>query len=303
VTTGAGSPESVSFRGAGVRLAGDRWPGAADGARPHGVVLLLHGGGQTRHSWSGTARSIAAQGWTAVSVDARGHGDSDWAPDGDYSIDALIADLAAVVAAVAPAGGERPVLVGASMGGMTALVGQGERGDLARALVLVLVDIVPTAEPEGVRRIMDFMTARPDGFGSLEEVAEAVRAYNPHRSRPVRAEGLRKNVRLGPGGRWHWHWDPAFVAIGDEPTRAASEERARQAAAQVRVPTLLVRGDQSDVVGDAGVSELLALIPGAEYVNVPATGHMVAGDDNDVFTRRVNGFLAGLAGSSHLAGP
>jgi pimeloyl-ACP methyl ester carboxylesterase len=108
------------------------------------VVLLLHGGGQTRHSWSGTAQSIAAQGWTAVSVDARGHGDSDWAPDGDYSIDALIADLAAVVAAVTPAGGERPVLVGASMGGMTALIGQGERGDLARALVLV--DIVPTAE-------------------------------------------------------------------------------------------------------------------------------------------------------------
>jgi pimeloyl-ACP methyl ester carboxylesterase len=294
--TRAGSDESVSFRGAGVRLTGERWPAVAEGAlRQHGVVLLLHGGGQTRHSWSGTAQSIAAQGWTAVAVDARGHGDSDWASDGDYSIDALIADLAAVVSAVVPADGERPVLVGASMGGMTSLVGQGERGDLARALVLV--DIVPTAEPAGVRRIMDFMTARPDGFGSLDEVAEAVRAYNPHRSRPVRAEGLRKNVRLGPDGRWHLHWDPVFVKIGDEPTRAASEERARRAAAQVRVPTLLVRGSQSDVVSDEGVSELLSLIPGAEHVNVPATGHMVAGDDNDVFTRRVNGFLAGLAAS------
>jgi pimeloyl-ACP methyl ester carboxylesterase len=274
-----------------VRLTGDRWPAAAQGGlREHGVVLLLHGGGQTRHSWSGTARSIAGQGWTAVAADARGHGDSDWAADGDYSIDALIADLAAVVSAVVPAGGERPVLVGASMGGMTSLVGQGERGDLARALVLV--DIVPTAEPAGVRRIMDFMSARPEGFGSLEEVAGAVRAYNPHRSRPVRAEGLRKNVRLGPDGRWHWHWDPAFLKVGDEPSRAVNENRARDAAAQVRVPTLLVRGGQSDIVSEEGVTELLSLIPGAHYVNVPATGHMVAGDDNDVFTKRISGFLA-----------
>lgn len=289
MTVTAGSGERVHFRGAGVRLAGDRWNAEADGARrPKGVVLLLHGGGQTRHSWFHTAQSLAARGWTAVALDARGHGDSEWAPDGDYTVDALIADLAAVVSEV----GERPVLVGASMGGMTALVGQGERGDLARALVMV--DIVPRIEPEGVKRIMEFMSARPDGFGSLEEVAEAVRAYSPHRLRPASAQGLRKNVRLGADGRWHWHWDPAFLDIGDEPTRAASEDRARAAAARVRAPTLLVRGGQSDVVSDEGAQELLSLIPGAEYVSVPATGHMVAGDDNDVFTRRVNDFLDGL---------
>jgi predicted alpha/beta hydrolase len=137
--TRAGSDES--FHGAGVRLTGERWPAVAEGAlRQHGVVLLLHGGGQTRHSWSGTAQSIAAQGWTAVAVDARGHGDSDWASDGDYSIDALIADLPAVVSAVVPADGERPVLVGVSMGGMTSLVGQGERGDLARAQIARMRD-------------------------------------------------------------------------------------------------------------------------------------------------------------------
>jgi pimeloyl-ACP methyl ester carboxylesterase len=280
-------PAEVHFRGAGVRLTGERWTAQADGTdRPKGIVLLLHGGGQTRHSWSGTARSLAAQGWTAMALDARGHGDSEWAPDGDYSIDALIADLAAVVAELP----ERPVLVGASMGGITALVGQGERGDVGRALILV--DIVPRVEPEGVKRIMDFMTARPDGFASLEEVAEAVRAYTPHRTRPVSPRGLRKNVRLGADGRWHWHWDPAFLKVGDEPSRAVNENRARDAAAQVRVPTLLVRGGQSDIVSEEGVTELLSLIPGAHYVNVPATGHMVAGDDNDVFTKRISGFLA-----------
>jgi len=259
---------------------GGGWSPAIDG-----YVLLLHGGGQTRHSWSGTARALAERGWTAVALDARGHGDSEWARDGDYSMDALIADLAAVGAQA----GDRPVLVGASMGGMTALVGQGERGDLARALVLV--DIVPKIEPEGVKRIMEFMTARPDGFGSLEEAADAVRAYNPHRARSVSPEGLRKNVRLGTDDRWHWHWDPAFLVAGDEPTRAASEDRARQAAARVQVPTLLVRGGQSDVVSEEGAAELLSLIPGAEYVDVPATDHMVAGDDNDIFTKRMTDFL------------
>ena len=254
--TRAGSDET--FHGAGVRLTGERWPAVAEGAlRPHGVVLLLHGGGQTRHSWSGTAQSIAAQGWTAVAVDARGHGDSDWASDGDYSIDALIADLAAVVSAVVPADGERPVLVGASMGGMTSLVGQGERGDLARALVLV--DIVPTAEPAGVRRIMDFMTARPEGFGSLEEVAEAVRAYNPHRSRPVRAEGLRKNVRLGGRHDVHQHQRPRQVsalALPDQRGHAA-HRRADQ-----HRPLAARRGDRGDdggKVGDQGVDGVVAV--------------------------------------------
>ncbi|MHA6793432.1 alpha/beta fold hydrolase [Pseudonocardia bannensis] len=275
--------EKVAFDGAGVRLVGDRWP--AVGGASQGTVLLLHGGGQTRHSWFRTAATLASRGWNSIALDSRGHGDSDWAPDGDYSIGALVADLAAVVAAL----GERPVLVGASMGGMTSLVGQGERGDLARALVLV--DIVPKIEAAGVARITAFMRAHPDGFGSIEEVAEAVRAYNPHRTRPSSPEGLRKNVRLREDGRWYWHWDPAFLRISDEPTREASYERARAAAARVRVPTVVVRGEQSDIVSDDGVAELLGLIPGSRYVDVSATGHMVAGDDNDVFTRRVLEFL------------
>lgn len=289
VNVSAAGGEPVRFDGAGVRLVGDQWAAQVPpGGRPKGTVVLLHGGGQTRHSWFRTAQALAREGWTAIALDARGHSDSEWSANGDYSVDALVADLAAVVDEL----GERPVLVGASMGGMTSLVGQGERGDLARALVLV--DIVPRVEPGGVKRIMDFMSGRPDGFASLDEVAEAVREYNPLRKRQPNPAGLRKNVRLGQDGRWHWHWDPAFLVQGDEPRRTVSEERARAAAAKVKVPTLLVRGEQSDIVSDDGVTELLSLIPGAEHVVVPATGHMVAGDDNDVFTRRVIEFLERL---------
>jgi pimeloyl-ACP methyl ester carboxylesterase len=276
------SGERVQFSGAGIGLVGERW---TPGTTAEGTVLLLHGGGQTRHSWFRTAEALAALGWAAIALDARGHSDSDWAPDGDYSLDAMVEDLAAVVAQL----GTRPVLVGASMGGMTSLVGQGERGDLARGLVLV--DIAPSVEPDGVKRITDFMSANPDGFTSLDDVAAAVRAYNPYRRRPPTPDGMRKNVRLGSDGRWRWHWDPAFLDDGDEPRRDADQERARAAARRIRVPTLLVRGAESDIVSPAGAAELLALIPGSELVDIPAAGHMVAGDDNDIFTRRVIEFL------------
>jgi pimeloyl-ACP methyl ester carboxylesterase len=277
----------MKFAGLAGSLAADKWT-HHDPAHRRGTVLLLHGGGQTRHSWFRTAAELADAGWDSIAIDARGHGESDWAPDGDYAIDALVGDLMAVIDQI----GDSPVLVGASMGGMTSMVAQGEHPGLARALVLV--DIVPKIEPAGVARIMAFMSGHPNGFGSLEEAAEAVRAYNPLRARPATPEGLRKNLRLRGDGRWHWHWDPAFLGAGDEPRRAISESRARNAAASIRVPTLLVRGAQSDIVSAEGAAELLELIPGSRQVDVRGTGHMVAGDDNADFTARVLEFLDSL---------
>lgn len=274
-------PREICFGSGGIRLVADEWEPA--GARK-GTVILLHGGGQRRHSWHTTGSQLASRGWRTIVPDARGHGDSDRSPDGDYSADILIADLSTIVEHV----GESCVLVGASMGGMTALIGQGENGDLARALVLI--DIVPRVEPAGLRRIMDFMSSAPDGFGSLEEVVEAVRAYNPHRKRPPTPSGVRRNVRQGTNGRWFWHWDPALLRRGEELDN--DEERAREAARQINVPTLLVHGTKSDIVTAEGAAELTSLIPDVEYFAVSDAGHMVAGDDNDVFTERVGEFLA-----------
>jgi non-heme chloroperoxidase len=273
--------ELFEFEGAGVRLVGDRWAGD----RQRGVVVLLHGGGQTRHSWAGTAERLAAAGWTAITFDARGHGESDWHPGADYTLDGFIDDLLALVGTLeAP-----PVLVGASLGGITALVAAGEHPGLASGLVLV--DVVVRLEREGVDRILRFLTAHRDGFSSLEEVAEAIAAYNPIRRRPRNLEGLKKNVRQHPDGRWYWHWDPAFIRIGDEPRRESAPVRLRAAASAVRVPTLVVRGERSDVVSDAGMADMLALMPTAEGVDIPAAGHMVAGDDNDVFATQLEAFL------------
>ncbi|MFV0319876.1 MAG: alpha/beta fold hydrolase [Microbacterium sp.] len=268
-----------------VALVGDRWLPAGPS---RGSVLLLHGGGQTRHSWRRTGARLARAGWTAAAFDARGHGDSGWAPDGDYSAAALVGDARQLVSWM----GAPPVVVGASMGGMTALVGEGEEGGLAAGLVLV--DIVARPDPVGIERIHSFMASAPDGFATLEEAADAIAAYNPNRPRPRSTDGLRKNLRQRPDGRWCWHWDPRFLGVGSEPERELRAERLARAAEGITVPTLIVRGANSDIVSTDGLDEMLRLIPHAEVVEVAAAGHMIAGDDNDVFTARLTGFLEGL---------
>jgi non-heme chloroperoxidase len=276
------APQTFQFGTGGPKLTGERWQGAGR----HGpTVVLLHGGGQTRHSWGRTAARLAAAGRTAVALDARGHGDSEWDPGEDYSLDAFAADLVAFLETL-----DRPaVLVGASLGGITSLIVSAERPDLV--VGLVLVDVVVEVEFKGVDRIREFMTANPDGFASLDEVADAIAAYNPLRKRPTNLDGLGKNVRRGADGRWRWHWDPAFMRIGDEPQRKIDPPRLARAAAQIKIPTLIVRGAQSDVVSDAGLADMLRRIPTAEVAAVPAAGHMVAGDDNDVFASALETFL------------
>jgi non-heme chloroperoxidase len=277
-----GTPEPMHrWQGAGgVVIAGDAW---GDPAGP--LVLLQHGGGQTRHAWKGAGQALGAAGYHAVAFDARGHGDSDWAPDGRYGQDAMLEDLRCVVAAL----GDRPaVLVGASMGGATSLAAAGEGHVPANALVLV--DIAPRVEADGVGRIQAFMTRNPDGFGSLQEVAEAIASYQPHRTRPRSLDGLAKNVRLGPDGRYRWHWDPRFRAA--RPAPGERRDRLEQAARRLTLPTLLVRGGLSDLLSEEGAQAFLALCPHSEYVNVTGAAHMVAGDRNDVFAGSVIEFLA-----------
>lgn len=274
------------FRGDGVRLAATTWARTGEYV---GIVVLLHGGGQTRHSWQRTGRGLAERGWLVHAVDLRGHGDSDWDPDGDYRISAHARDVRALAQSLP----EPPVLIGASLGGMASLTAQAEI-DIARALVLV--DIAPKAQPEGLARINEFMSTGAGGFDSLDDVLAAVIAYNPNRRRRPRIEGLRKNLRLRDG-RWYWHWDPRILAQRENSVEAAAEREhtARSAAGRIAVPTLLVHGAQSDVVSSEGVDDLLYLIPHARHVEVAGAGHMVSGDDNDVLSDGIADFCGDLA--------
>ena len=264
----------------GVTVAGDSW-----GEQSGPLVLLQHGGGQTRHAWKNAGEALGAAGYYAIALDARGHGDSDWADDGIYNQDAMVEDLRLLTLLLDKT---RPVLVGASMGGGTSLVAIGE--DRIDATALVLVDIAPRIEPEGVRKIGDFMRHRPDGYDSLEEVAEAIGAYQPHRQPPKDLAGLAKNLRLDANGKYRWHWDPRFL-VGPRDLQKRGE-RLEQCAKALTLPVLLVRGGLSDVLSAEGAAAFIESCPHAEYVNITGAGHMVAGDRNDVFGTAVVDFLS-----------
>lgn len=256
--------------------------GEAQGDPTAPPVLLLHGGGQTRGAWDASARALANRGYHVVAIDLRGHGESEWPAEGDYSVDAFSGDVIRVARSLP----EPPVIVGASLGGIAAMVAEA-RAQIARALVLV--DIAPRIEEAGVARIVGFMSAHPDGFGSVEEAADAITAYLPDRPRPRDLSGLRRNLRQGADGRLRWHWDPRFL---DERRGPRNDDVAllHAAARHLSVPTLLIRGARSDLLSQAGAEEFLALVPHARFVDVADAGHMVAGDRNDAFTSAVLAF-------------
>jgi pimeloyl-ACP methyl ester carboxylesterase len=265
----------------GLDLIGDVY-GPPDGP----PVLFMHGGGQTRHSWGGTAMTMARRGWRAVTVDHRGHGDSGWSPEGKYGYEDH-ADDARVWAEYL---GEAPVLIGASLGGMSCMVAVGNEPKL-KARALVLVDIAPKVEESGADRIIDFMKRNMEsGFATLEEAAAEVAGYTPERKRAVDLNSIRKNLRQRDG-RWYWHWDPKTIQ-GKSGADSHASEAARSAGVRdAECPVLLVRGRFSDVVSPEGVDHLMKLRPDAGFIDVGGAGHMVAGDRNDVFTEAVIGFL------------
>ena len=284
MSTESSSSRTVEFAGVGgITLVADEWNPGADAAR-RPTILMLHGGGQNRFSWKNTGQVLANEGYHVVAMDARGHGDSDRAPGADYAVDTLTADVIHVLDAI-----DRPVvLIGASMGGLTGIL-VAESAGPEKVTGLVLVDVVPRYEKTGSARIRDFMIGNIHGFGSLEEAADAVAAYLPHRSKPRSPEGLRKNLRLRDG-RWHWHWDPAFMtAPGDDPELRT--DHFERAATNLTIPILLIRGKLSDVVSPEGVRHFLATVPRAEFVELSNAGHTAAGDDNDAFSEAVVDFV------------
>lgn len=277
--------------GAGLVLAASTWGDEADPP-----VLLLHGAGQSRHAWRHTARALAEVGRYSIAVDHRGHGDSDWPELADYEFSHYADDVERLLQQLtAP-----PVVIGASLGGIAALTAQG-RSSEQRYEALVLVDVTPAMQFSGVRRILAFMAAHPEGFDTLEHASVAIADYTG-RPRPATPEGLRSVLRADvETGRWRWHWDARFLDgklhVLDDPQGELRADQVRReleaAAAMVRVPTLVVRGEQSDLVTPEAVRALVDIIPGAQYVDVADAGHMVAGDDNDRFTAAVLHFLDG----------
>jgi non-heme chloroperoxidase len=249
-------------------------------------VILSPGAGQTRHAWRRLTKHLVSDGHRVISLDLRGHGDSAWASDSDYSIEAFVDDLLAVIASQ-----HGPlVLIGASIGGIASLLAVA-RHPSTNIRGLVLVDVVPNMQTAGLERIRAFMSAGEEGFASIDEAADAVARYLPHRPRPASSANLARNLRRGKDSRWYWHWDPAFHAGSRQRTDEGMLVKMESAASSISVPTLLVSGSLSEVVDTAGATRLLHLIPHAQWVNVKDAAHMVAGDQNDMFDAEIDSFV------------
>ncbi len=297
--------EMVVLRGA----QGDRLVMDCYGSPDDQPLLFLHGGGQTRHAWRGASRKLAQAGFYSLCADQRGHGDSDWVKSGDYDYADFGEDVVALCLQIKRNTGRTPVVIGASLGGIAAMLAVGElRPGCAGGVVLV--DITPRVDQGGVSKVVNFMAEKMhEGFSSVEEAAASVAVYLPDRPPPKNLDGLRKNLRRRPDGRYRWHWDPQFIEsrkappdlnYDDErvaPATALSdsknaEARLLDAARRLDVPVLLVRGARSELVDRKHVEEFLNLAPHAEFIDVEGAGHMVAGDRNDIFADALIDFLS-----------
>jgi len=273
------------------------------------ALVFAHGFGQTRHAWDASASELAAaDGWYCLTADARGHGDSGWRVDGDYDFTQFVDDLVLLARhAAQPPAPALPILIGASMGGLLGLIAQAGHAtsEPAPFRALILVDITPRWESAGVERILTFMRAHPQGFATVDEAADAIAHYLPHRTQRSRTElgrpdRLRRMLVAHPDGRLRWHWDPRLL------DRIAADSERQQthlldAARRIRVPTLLVSGESSDIVSDSTIEEFLHCVPHAEHVRVARATHMIVGDRNDAFTTAVRQFIQPLRDSGASA--
>ena len=266
----------------GLNIAASSWGRDSDP-----LVILLHGGGQTRHAWGETGEKLSQNGFYVLALDLRGHGDSDWHPNGEYGVDNYKKDIVSILKEI-----KKPAaFIGASLGGMTSLSIAGDPELREKCWALVMVDIGLYPNLEGSQEIVEFMHSGSEGFASIEEAAESVANYLPHRKRPRDNRGLEKNLRLKDDGRYYWHWDPRFLDSRPKDIPEDYKEKQKSFAKVVETPTLLIKGAMSNILTQNEVDDFLKVITHSEFVEIKDAAHMVAGDRNDIFAVAAIDFL------------
>ena len=264
----------------GIRLHLLDW--GATGAPP---IVLLHGGSLTAHTWDVVCLALSDR-YRCLAVDLRGHGESEWPPDADYALDTLAADVRRVIETE---GLRRPVVIGMSLGGLTAMRLAAEiSADLSG---LVIVDVSPEMHLEAARRIVDFVRVDRE-VDSIDDFISRSVAFNPTRRPDLLRRSLQYNVRRLPNGRWTWKSDPR--RLDDADLAAMRDEHAQlwELVAHIRCPALVVRGERSRVLLDEDAARLVATIPDAAGVVVAGAGHTVQGDNPRRLLEVVEPFLA-----------
>ena len=238
------------------------------------VVTLLHGAGLNAHTWDTT---VLALGLPALAIDLPGHGDSSWRADARYTASTHETDVAAAIAAVTT----RPhVLVGHSLGGLTAAAVAARHPELVRALVVI--DITPGVDPNGDAAMIRAFFAGPADWASRDELVDRALSFGLGGSRTAATRGVFLNSRVRPDGRVEWkhHFAhlanasanaPAKAAATPDPVASVLDESGWHDLAGVRVPVTLLRGDRGFVT-EADAREFARRLPTASVRTVPS-GH------------------------------
>ena len=249
-------------------------------------IVCLHGVTQTAHSWDEVAADLGRD-HRVVCLDQRGHGDSDWAPEGDYARETQAADLDAITDAL---GFARFVLAGMSMGGINAITFTARHPDKVTALIVV--DVSPQIERRGVENIRTFVQST-DVLDTFEAFVERAHQFNPRRSLDNIRSRLSHNLKQLPDGRWTWKYDPALRAPG-RGFQASALTNLWDDVRAIRCPTLLLKGAESDILSAEGAAKLQAAIPQSRLAVVPGAGHSVMGDNPAAFVAETRAFLRTL---------
>ena len=249
------------------------------------ALLFLHGGALTAHTWDFVCRELRDR-HRCLALDQRGHGDSEWSPELDYGVDAHVRDIAGVVAAL---GLEGPVLIGQSLGAINALGVAAAHPDLPAAIVLV--DAAPWVQPDGARRIADFVLAAAE-LPSVDDFVERALRFNPRREPAMLRRSLLHNLRRLPNGSWTWKYDRRHLSRERFEDFTAALPDLERLIPEVRCPALVVRGVESDVLTTTDAQRLAAALPRGRAVCVPGAGHTVQGDNPHALAAELRAFLA-----------
>ena len=246
-------------------------------------VVLIHGGGQNAHTWDTVALALDRP---LVAIDLPGHGHSDWREDHDYGPVTSAPAVAAAIRALAP---DAQLLVGMSLGGVTAIRVTAENPELVRRLAIV--DVTPGVDETKAEPIIAFLSG-PERFESFDEILERTIQFNPTRTESSLRRGVLHNAKELPDGSWTWRYDPVR-AWKDIERPAVSFVNLWDDVARIKAPTLLIRGGLSGVVSDDDVEELRHRKGDAEVVTVDGAGHSIQGDKPVELGRILQQFLTG----------
>jgi pimeloyl-ACP methyl ester carboxylesterase len=250
-------------------------------------LVLLHGFQSNAHTWD-TFSAAMASTYHVLALDQRGHGDTGWAPGGDYASEAFIRDIIGFIEALqlAPA-----VLVGHSMGGRHAAMVAADHPQSVRKIIIV---DTPAELPPHMLTMLTQQSATAEEpsvetFATFEEVITHGMAQYPLTPEAELRHANYHNLYRGMDGKWHWRWDPMLLVSRRRNRSLQGDLYA--ALRRVSCPALLIRGASSPLLTPEVARKMLQVLPNGQMVEIPAAAHTVNADNAAEFERVTAAFL------------